>query len=95
MALAAEVPDGTKLAASQVFRYRVLDNIRALDPQLAEDVDTAYVVSQLFEAHPIKQGQLAVAMALDAIHVCMARREQSQAKLGALLESAIPRPTKK
>ncbi|MEQ1771689.1 MAG: peptide ABC transporter substrate-binding protein [Devosia sp.] len=49
VALAAEVPDGTKLAASQVFRYRVLDNIRALDPQLAEDVDTAYVVNQLFE----------------------------------------------
>ena len=46
---AAEVPAGTKLAADQVFKYRVLDNIRALDPQLAEDVDTAYVVSQLFE----------------------------------------------
>lgn len=46
---AAEVPTGTKLAADQVFKYRVLDNIRALDPQLAEDVDTAYVVSQLFE----------------------------------------------
>ncbi|MEX0627509.1 MAG: peptide ABC transporter substrate-binding protein [Cucumibacter sp.] len=48
-ALAAEVPAGTNLAAEQVFRYRVLDNIRALDPQLAEDVDTAYVVNQLFE----------------------------------------------
>ncbi|MEQ1901678.1 MAG: peptide ABC transporter substrate-binding protein [Devosia sp.] len=46
---AAEVPAGTKLAATQVFKYRVLDNIRALDPQLAEDVDTAYVVNQLFE----------------------------------------------
>jgi oligopeptide transport system substrate-binding protein len=49
MTFAAEVPAGTKLAAEQVFKYRVLDNIRALDPQLAEDVDTAYVVSQLFD----------------------------------------------
>jgi oligopeptide transport system substrate-binding protein len=46
---AAEVPPGTTLAADQTFKYRVLDNIRALDPQLAEDVDTAYVVGQLFE----------------------------------------------
>ncbi len=49
MTFAADVPEGTKLAAEQVFKYRVLDNIRALDPQLAEDVDTAYVVNQLFE----------------------------------------------
>ena len=49
MTFAAEVPAGTNLAAEQVFKYRVLDNIRALDPQLAEDVDTAYVVNQLFE----------------------------------------------
>ncbi len=49
MTFAAEVPSGTKLAAEQVFKYRVLDNIRALDPQLAEDVETAYVVNQLFE----------------------------------------------
>lgn len=46
---AAEVPEGTKLASEQVFKYRVLDNIRALDPQIAEDVDTAYVINQLFE----------------------------------------------
>ena len=32
MTFAAEVPDGTKLAAEQVFKYRVLDNINALDP---------------------------------------------------------------
>lgn len=48
-AFAAQVPEGTKLATDQVFKYRVLDNIRALDPQVAEDVDTAYVISQLFE----------------------------------------------
>ena len=49
LSFAAEVPEGTTLAAEQVFKYRVLDNIRALDPQLVEDVDTAYVVNQLFE----------------------------------------------
>ena len=49
MTFAADVPEGTNLAAEQVFKYRVLDNIRALDPQLTEDVDTAYVVNQLFE----------------------------------------------
>lgn len=49
MTFAAEVPAGTNLAAEQVFKYRVLDNIRALDPQLTEDVDTAYVVNQLFD----------------------------------------------
>ena len=48
-AYAADVPAGTTLAADQVFKYRVLDNIRALDPQIAEDVDTAYVINQLFE----------------------------------------------
>ena len=49
MTFAAEVPEGTSLAAEQVFKYRVLDNIRALDPQLAEDRDTANVINQLFE----------------------------------------------
>jgi len=48
-AYAAQVPEGTTLAAEQVFKYRVLDNINALDPALVEDVDTAYVVSNLFE----------------------------------------------
>lgn len=46
---AAEVPEGTKLAAEQVFKYRVLDNINTLDPQLVEDVDTSAVVRSLFE----------------------------------------------
>lgn len=48
-ALAANVPDGTKLAAEQVFKYRVLDNINAIDPQIVEDVDTSSVVRALFE----------------------------------------------
>jgi len=48
-AFAAEVPAGTKLADDQTFNYRVLDNINVLDPDLVEDVDTAYVVSNLFE----------------------------------------------
>lgn len=48
-AFAANVPDGTNLAAEQVFKYRVLDNINTLDPQLVEDVDTSAVVRSLFE----------------------------------------------
>ncbi|KKC41020.1 peptide ABC transporter substrate-binding protein [Devosia epidermidihirudinis] len=46
---AASVPEGTTLAAEQVFKYRVLDNINTLDPQLVEDVDTSAVVRSLFE----------------------------------------------
>jgi oligopeptide transport system substrate-binding protein len=46
---AATVPEGTTLAAEQVFKYRVLDNINVLDPQLVEDRDTANVINQLFE----------------------------------------------
>lgn len=46
---AANVPDGTKLAADQVFKYRVLDNINSLDPQIVEDVDTSSVVRSIFE----------------------------------------------
>ena len=48
-AYAANVPDGTKLAADQTFNYRVLDNINSLDPDIVEDVDTSYVVGNLFE----------------------------------------------
>lgn len=48
-AFAATVPEGTELAAEQVFKYRVLDNINTLDPQLVEDVDTSAVVRSLFE----------------------------------------------
>src|SRR3954452_5238487 len=48
-AFAASVPDGTKLADDQTFNYRVLDNINSLDPDIVEDVDTSYVVSNLFE----------------------------------------------
>lgn len=46
---AANVPEGTKLAEEQVFRYRVLDAINSLDPQVVEDVDSANVVNSLFE----------------------------------------------
>src|SRR3954468_6960676 len=46
---AADVPPGTKLAADQTFNYRVLDNINSLDPDIVEDVDTSYVVGNLFE----------------------------------------------
>ena len=48
-AFAATVPEGTTLADEQVFKYRVLDNINTLDPQLVEDVDTSAVVRSLFE----------------------------------------------
>ncbi len=46
---AANVPEGVTLADEQVFRYRVLDVINTLDPQLVEDVDTSSVVRSLFE----------------------------------------------
>ena len=46
---AANVPADAKLAAEQVFKYRVLDNINAIDPQIVEDVDTSSVVRSLFE----------------------------------------------
>jgi oligopeptide transport system substrate-binding protein len=49
LSFAAEVPDGTTLASEQVFKYRVLDNINSLDPQIVEDVDTSAVVRSLFE----------------------------------------------
>ena len=49
MTFAAEVPAGTNLAGEQVFKYRVLDNINALDPALVEDVDTSTVVRSLFD----------------------------------------------
>src|SRR3569833_816239 len=48
-AFAAQVPDGTKLADDQTFNYRVLDNINSVDPDIVEDVDTSYVVENLFE----------------------------------------------
>jgi len=48
--LAANVPDGTKLAADQTFSYRILDNPGSLDPDIVEDADTAYsIVGNLFE----------------------------------------------
>ncbi|MEO5807665.1 peptide ABC transporter substrate-binding protein [Devosia sp.] len=46
---AAMVPEGTKLADDQTFNYRVLDTINSLDPDIVEDVDTSYVVLNLFE----------------------------------------------
>ena len=46
---AANVPADAKLASEQVFKYRVLDNINAIDPQIVEDVDTSSVVRSLFE----------------------------------------------
>jgi len=48
-AFAADVPPGTKLADDQTFNYRVLDNINSVDPDIVEDVDTSYVVGNLFE----------------------------------------------
>lgn len=48
-AQAAIVPDGIRLADDQTFNYRVLDTINSLDPNIVEDVDTSYVVSNLFE----------------------------------------------
>src|SRR5664279_2950382 len=47
--LAAEVPTGTTLAPDQTFNYKVTDKINSLDPQIVEDVDSSYVVADLFE----------------------------------------------
>ena len=47
--LAANVPDGTKLAADQTFTYRVLDAFVTFDPQLSEDVSSSDVERNLFE----------------------------------------------
>jgi oligopeptide transport system substrate-binding protein len=47
--LAAEVPAGTRLAKEQVLRYRVMDQINTLDPQMIEEVDSHAVAANLFE----------------------------------------------
>lgn len=49
VSFAADVPDGTKLAAEQVFTYRVLDEFSSFDPQVVEDVNGSEVVRDLFE----------------------------------------------
>lgn len=48
-AYAADVPEGTQLAATQVFTYRVLDEFSSFDPQVVEDVNGSEVVRDLFE----------------------------------------------
>lgn len=48
-ALAADVPEGVKLADQQVFTYRVLDEFSSFDPQVVEDVNGSEVVRDLFE----------------------------------------------
>lgn len=48
-AFAADVPDGTVLADSQTFTYRVLDEFSSFDPQVVEDVNGSEVVRDLFE----------------------------------------------
>lgn len=48
-AMAADVPEGTQLADTQVFTYRVLDEFSSFDPQVVEDVNGSEVVRDLFE----------------------------------------------
>lgn len=48
-ALAADVPEGTVLADTQTFTYRVLDEFSSFDPQVVEDVNGSEVVRDLFE----------------------------------------------
>ncbi|MCT8162163.1 peptide ABC transporter substrate-binding protein [Pseudoruegeria sp. SHC-113] len=48
-AFAADVPEGTNLAADQTFTYRVLDEFSSFDPQVVEDVNGSEVVRDLFE----------------------------------------------
>ena len=48
-AFAANVPEGTQLAESQVFTYRLGDETTSFDPQLVEDFDGARIVADMFE----------------------------------------------
>ena len=47
--LAANVPDGTKLADDQTFTYRLLDEFTSVDPQVVEDLSGSDIVRDLFE----------------------------------------------
>lgn len=47
--LAANVPEGTKLADDQTFTYRLLDEFTSVDPQVVEDVSGSDIVRDLFE----------------------------------------------
>lgn len=47
--MAADVPEGTELAAEQTFTYRVGAEPTSFDPQIVEDVDGSDVVRDLFE----------------------------------------------
>ncbi|MHA3915320.1 peptide ABC transporter substrate-binding protein [Halovulum sp. GXIMD14793] len=48
-AMAADVPEGVKLAENQTFTYRILDEFPTLDPQLVEDAIGADITRDLFE----------------------------------------------
>ncbi|MER5171223.1 peptide ABC transporter substrate-binding protein [Thioclava sp. GXIMD2076] len=47
--LAANVPEGTKLAENQTFTFWLLDAIKSMDPQLNTDVEGSDVLRSLFE----------------------------------------------
>ncbi|TRD18859.1 peptide ABC transporter substrate-binding protein [Palleronia caenipelagi] len=47
--MAADVPEGTKLAENQTFTYWVLDGIPSLDPQINTTTDGSDVLRNLFE----------------------------------------------
>ncbi len=59
-AMAANVPEGTKLADDQSFTYRILDEFTSVDPQIVEDVSGSEVVRDLFEGlfNQDKEGNL-------------------------------------
>lgn len=44
-----KIKDGQKLAAEQIFTYRILDDIKTFDPQLNSDVNGSEVLRDLFE----------------------------------------------
>ena len=48
-ALAAQVPDGTKLSDNQNYTYWMLDAVKSLDPQIISSVEDSDVARALFE----------------------------------------------
>jgi oligopeptide transport system substrate-binding protein len=66
-AVAANVPEGTKLAENQAYTYWMLDAVKSLDPQLASSVEDSDVVRSLIEGlyNEDSDGNLVPAVALE------------------------------
>ncbi len=66
-AMAADVPEGTKLAANQDYTYWLLDAIKSMDPQINTDVEGSGIMRSLFEGlfDEDQTGNLVPGVALD------------------------------